>query len=173
MTNPPRQLGWTTGDGFHEMEFTKRVRKMSPTLTPTLRKTSLKAVKLDAMHDFADNWNSAINKLYGAPDAELYRLILAMGFRGTYSCTFRSEVTGVVNIYLKILVSVKPLTKVIAGIFGQSPDPFVLQAQHGTIRTAFFEIISYVNSLPLTLDETGQMDTDSLMAFVHTCTRTS
>ncbi len=37
--DPPRQLGWTTGDGFvGKWEFTKAGRKMSPILTPTLRR---------------------------------------------------------------------------------------------------------------------------------------
>ncbi len=64
-------------------------------LTPTLRKTSLKAVKLDAMRLQVDNWNSAIITLW-APDAELYRLILAMGFGAPIRAPFR-RVGGVVK----------------------------------------------------------------------------
>lgn len=174
MTNPPRQLGWTSNDGFvlGKWEFTKAGRKMSPIPDTNIAKNFAESceIRRDARLQ-VDNWNNAINKLYGADDAELYRLILAMGFGAPIRTRFGSEVGGVVNIYSEDSGFGKTtLTKVIAGIFGQSPDPFVLQAQHGTTVTAFFEIISYVNSLPLTLDETGQMDTDSLMAFVHTCT---
>lgn len=174
MTNPPRQLGWTQNDGFvlGKWEFTRAGRKMSPIPDTNIARNFAESceIRRDA-RDQLDKWNRAIDKLYGAEDAATYRLILAMGFGAPIRARFGSEVGGVVNIYSEDSGFGKTtLTKVIAGIFGQSPDPFVLQAQHGTTVTAFFEIISYVNSLPLTLDETGQMDTDSLMAFVHTCT---
>ena len=174
MTNPPRQLGWTANDGFvlGKWEFTKAGRKMSPIPDTNIARNFAESceVRRDANLQ-VDNWNKAISALYGANDAATYRLILAMGFGAPIRARFGSEVGGVVNIYSEDSGFGKTtLTKVIAGIFGQSPDPFVLQAQHGTTVTAFFEIISYVNSLPLALDETGQMDTESLMAFVHTCT---
>lgn len=174
MTNPPRQLGWTNNNGFvlGKWEFTRAGRKMSPIPDTNIARNFAESceIRRDARAQ-VDNWNKSLNALYGADDAATYRLILAMGFGAPIRAKFGSEVGGVVNIYSEDSGFGKTtLTKVIAGIFGQSPDPFVLQAQHGTTVTAFFEIISYVNSLPLTLDETGQMDTDSLMAFVHTCT---
>lgn len=174
MTKPPRQLGWTDNGSFvlGKWEFTKGGRKMSPIPDTNIARNFAESceVRRDA-HRQVDNWNKAIQALYGAEDASIYRLILAMGFGAPIRAKYGSEVGGVVNIYSEDSGFGKTtLTKVIAGIFGQSSDPFVLQAQHGTTVTAFFEIISYVNSIPLTLDETGQMDIDSLMAFVHTCT---
>lgn len=174
MTKPPRQLGWTDKGSFvlGKWEFTKGGRKMSPIPDTNIARNFAESCELrrDAFKQ-VDNWNRSLETLYGSDDAEVYRLILAMGFGAPVRAKYGSEVGGVVNIYSEDSGFGKTtLTKVIAGIFGQSADPFVLQAQHGTTVTAFFEIISYVNSIPLTLDETGQMDIDSLMAFVHTCT---
>ena len=174
MIRPPRQLGWTNSDSFvlGRWEFTKAGRKMSPIPDTNIARNFMEAceVRKDAKLN-VDNWNRAIQALYGADDAQLYRLILAMGFGAPIRAKYGAETGGVVNIYSEDSGFGKTtLTKVIAGIYGISPDPFVYQAQHGTTVTAFFEIISYVNSLPLTLDEIGQMDIESLMTFVHTCT---
>ncbi len=174
MTRPPRQLGWTENDNFvlGRWEFTKAGRKMSPVQDTTIARMFRESCEIRKDYrDHIEGWNNALVKLYGADDAKLYRLILACGFGAPIRCRFGAETGGVINIYSEDSGFGKStLTKVISGIYGQSPDPFFYQAKQGTTINAFFEIISYVNSLPMTLDETGQLDVEDLMLFVHTCT---
>lgn len=174
MLNPPKQMGWTDKGTFvlGRWELSHGGRKMTP--VPDTNIARMFKESCEPRRDFrleVDNWNNALQKLYGAGDAARYRLILACGFGASIRAKFGSEVGGVVNIYSEDSGFGKStLTKVIAGIFSLTPDPFFYQARQGTTINAFFEIISYVNSLPMTLDETGQLDVEDLMLFVHTCT---
>lgn len=174
MTNPPKQLGWTSKGTFvlGRWEYSKAGRKMSPIQDTNIARMFREACenRRDYMQHL-DAWNNALSKLYGADDGQLYRLILAAGFGSPLRCRYGSEVGGIINIYSEDSGFGKStLTKVISGIFAQSPDPFFYQARQGTTINAFFEIISYVNSLPMTLDETGQLEVEDLMLFIHTCT---
>lgn len=174
MLNPPKQLGWTPKGTFvlGKYEFAKGGKKMTPVPDTNIAKMFVQSC--EPRRDFRvqmENWNNALIKLYGAEDAQRYRLILASGFGAPIRARFGSEVGGVINIYSEDSGFGKStLTKVIGGIFGLTPDPFFYQARQGTTINAFFEIASYVNSLPMTLDETGQLDVEDLMLFVHTCT---
>lgn len=174
MLNPPKQLGWTDKGTFvlGRWELSSAGKKMTP--VPDTNIARMFKESCEPRRDFRleqDNWNKALTKLYGAEDASRYRLILASGFGASIRARFGSEVGGVVNIYSEDSGFGKStLTKVISGIFSSTPDPFFYQARQGTTVNAFFEIISYVNSLPMTLDETGQLDVEDLMLFVHTCT---
>lgn len=174
MLNPPKQLGWTDKGTFvlGRWEMSTAGKKMTP--VPDTNIARMFKESCEPRRDYRlelDNWNDALKALYGADDAARYRLILACGFGASIRAKFGSEVGGVVNIYSEDSGFGKStLTKVINGIFSSTPDPFFYQARQGTTVNAFFEIISYVNSLPMTLDETGQLDVEDLMLFVHTCT---
>lgn len=174
ITKPPKQLGWTEKGSFvlGRWEYTQAGRKMSPIQDTNIARMFREACETPKnAPELIDGWNDAIRKLYGAEDAGLYRLILAAGFGSPIRCKYGSEVGGIINIYSEDSGFGKStLTKVISGIFANSPDPFFYQARQGTTINAFFEIISYVNSLPMTLDETGQLEVEDLMLFIHTCT---
>lgn len=174
MTKPPKQLGWTENASFvlGRWEYTKAGRRMSPIQDSNIARMFREACEIRPNYnEYIDGWNDAIRMLYGAEDAGLYRLILAAGFGSPLRCRYGSEVGGIINIYSEDSGFGKStLTKVISGIYANTPDPFFYQAKQGTTINAFFEIISYVNSLPMTLDETGQLDVDDLMLFIHTCT---
>lgn len=174
MLNPPRQMGWTDKNTFilGKWEYTQAGKKMTPVPDTNIARIFKEACEPRGDYKLEqEGWCNALKKLYGADDAERYRLILAAGFGASIRARFGSETGGVINIYSEVSGFGKStLTKVISGIFGQTPDPFFYQARQGTTVNAFFEIISYVNSLPLTLDETGQLEVEDLMLFVHTCT---
>lgn len=174
MLNPPKQMGWTDKGTFvlGKWEYSRAGKKMTP--VPDTNIARMFKESCEPRRDFRtmqEGWNTALRKLYGANDAQRYRLILACGFGASIRSRFGSETGGVINIYSEDSGFGKStLTKVISGIFGLTPDPFFYQARQGTTVNAFFEIISYVNSLPMTLDETGQLEVEDLMLFVHTCT---
>lgn len=174
MTKPPKQMGWTDRASFvlGRWEYSRAGRKMSPVQDSNIARMFREACEIRSDYrDHVADWNRSLETLYGADDAALYRLILACGYGAPIRCKYGMESGGVINIYSEDSGFGKStLTKVISGIYGQTPDPFFYQARQGTTINAFFEIISYVNSLPMTLDETGQLDVEDLMLFVHTCT---
>ena len=173
MAIAPMQLGWTDRGSFvlgrHEVKAdASRVVPISSTNTAQRFANALNPHF--ATESELDQWNKCLQTLYGAADAGLYRLILAAGVGSVIRSRYGHEVGGLLNMYSEDSgLGKTTLSKVMASFYGD-PTPFVLQAKHGATNTAFFETISYVNSLPLILDETGQLDAYALMEFIHTST---
>lgn len=173
MNQAPKQLGWTDRGTFvlGRTEYTPAGPRLCPANESVIAGMFAKAC--DRVRDYDHRlpaWREIISGLYGAKDAGMYRLILASGFGTIIRSRYALEKGGIINLFSEDSGFGKTtLTKVVASIFGD-PEPFVLQAKHGATNIAFFETLSYLNSLPLVVDETGQMPVHDLMEFIHTCT---
>lgn len=173
MNQAPRQLGWTDRGSFvlGRTEYTPAGPRMCPANETVIATMFAKAC--DRVRDYDQRvqvWREVVHGLYGAEDAAMYRLILASGFGTVIRARYALEKGGIINLFSEDSGFGKTtLTKVVASIFGD-PEPFVLQAKHGATNVAFFETLSYLNSIPLVVDETGQMPVHDLMEFIHTCT---
>lgn len=173
MNQAPRQLGWTERGSFvlGRTEYTSAGPRMCPANDSVIAGMFAKAC--ERVRDYGNKinlWREVVSGLYGAPDAGLYRLILASGFGAVIRSRYALEKGGIINLFSEDSGFGKTtLTKVVAAIYG-NPEPFVLQAKHGATNVAFFETLSYLNSIPLVVDETGQMPVNELMEFIHTCT---
>lgn len=173
MNQAPKQLGWTERGSFvlGRTEYTPAGPRMCPANDSVIATMFAKAC--ERVTDYSHRlqmWREIISGLYGAKDAGMYRLILASGFGTILRSRYALEKGGIINLFSEDSGFGKTtLTKVVASIFGD-PEPFVLQAKHGATNVAFFETLSYLNSLPLVVDETGQMPVHDLMEFIHTCT---
>nr|DAT05429.1 MAG TPA: Replication protein B [Caudoviricetes sp.] len=173
MSQAPMQLGWTEQGTFvlGRCEYTKAGVRAAPVSSTVIAKTFDKAChrRTDA-EDKLEDWRKMLLGLYGGDDAGVYRLVLAAGFGSVLRSRFALEKGGVLNLFSEDSgVGKTTLTRVISAIYG-SPDSFVVQAKHGTTNVAFFETISYLNSLPMVNDEIGQLTAWEMMEFIHTCT---
>ena len=173
MTQAPQQLGWTDRGTFvlGRTEYTKSGPRPAPVSSTVIAKTFDAACKYrkDAPQ-LLEKWREVLVGLYGAEDAGMYRLVLAAGFGAAMRSRFALERGGVLNIFSEDSgVGKTTLTRALMSIYGD-PDSFVLQAKHGATNVAFFETISYLNSLPLVNDELGQLNAFEMMEFIHTCT---
>ena len=173
MNQAPKQLGWTDRGTFvlGRTEYTQAGPRMCPANESVIATMFAKACERVKDYDYRiQTWREIVSGLYGAKDAGIYRLILASGFGTVLRSRYALEKGGIINLFSEDSGFGKTtLTKVVASIFGD-PEPFVLQAKHGATNVAFFETLSYLNSLPLVVDETGQMPVHDLMEFIHTCT---
>lgn len=173
MNQAPKQLGWTDRGTFvlGRTEYTQAGPRMCPANESVIATMFAKACERVKDYDYRiQTWRETVSGLYGAKDAGIYRLILASGFGTVLRSRYALEKGGIINLFSEDSGFGKTtLTKVVASIFGD-PEPFVLQAKHGATNVAFFETLSYLNSLPLVVDETGQMPVHDLMEFIHTCT---
>lgn len=173
MNQAPKQLGWTDRGSFvlGRTEYTAAGPRMCPANESVIASMFARACERVRNYDQKiQAWREIVAGLYGAPDAGLYRLILASGFGAVIRSKYAIEKGGIINLFSEDSGFGKTtLTKVVASIYGD-PEPFVLQAKHGATNVAFFETLSYLNSLPLVVDETGQMPVHDLMEFIHTCT---
>lgn len=173
MNQAPKQLGWTDRGTFvlGRTEYTPAGPRMCPANESVIATMFAKACERVKDYDYrVQTWREIVSGLYGAKDAGIYRLILASGFGTVLRSRYALEKGGIINLFSEDSGFGKTtLTKVVASIFGD-PEPFVLQAKHGATNVAFFETLSYLNSLPLVVDETGQMPVHDLMEFIHTCT---
>lgn len=173
MTHAPQQLGWTERGTFvlGRTEYTKAGPRPAPVSGTVIAKTFDRACarRTDAEQKL-EQWREVLTGLYGAEDAGMYRIVLAAGFGAAMRSRFALERGGILNIFSEDSgVGKTTLTKVLMSIYGD-PDAFVLQAKHGATNVAFFETISYLNSLPLVNDELGQLNAFEMMEFIHTCT---
>lgn len=173
MNQAPKQLGWTERGSFvlGRTEYTPAGPRMCPANESVIATMFAKACERVRDYDHRIQlWRDIVSGLYGAEDAGIYRLILASGFGTIIRSRYALEKGGIINLFSEDSGFGKTtLTKVVASIYGD-PEPFVLQAKHGATNVAFFETLSYLNSLPLVVDETGQMPVHDLMEFIHTCT---
>lgn len=173
MSHAPKQLGWTATGNFviGRTEYTQAGPRLTPANDTVIAQKFAKACERVKDYDQkVQLWRDVVSSLYGAPDAAMYRLVLASGFGAVIRSRYALERGGIINLFSEESgVGKTTLTKVVASIYGD-PEPFVVQAKHGTTNIAFFEMLSYLNSIPMVIDETGQMNAYDLMEFIHTCT---
>lgn len=173
MSHAPKHLGWTSTGSFvlGRTEYTPAGPRMTPANDSVIAgKFAAACERVKDSEQRIQKWRDLVSSLYGAHDAGMYRLVLASGFGSVLRSRYALEKGGIINLFSEASgVGKTTLTKVVASIFGD-PEPFVVQAKHGTTNIAFFEMLSYLNSLPMIIDETGQMNAYDLMEFIHTCT---
>lgn len=172
----PMQLGWTPSDSFvlGRFEYSKAGVKPAPIPSTNLAQKYARACEPQISKEPLDvrlaGWNNVIRMLYGASDAGMYRLVLATGIGAPVRSHCSLERGGILNLYSEQSGFGKStLTKAVLRMYAD-PDAFFFQANSGITQNALSDTLSYVNSIPVVLDEAGKFDPKTLMDVVHLST---
>jgi hypothetical protein len=179
----PQQLGWTKRDTFvlgpreygetgHEPAPVAASEKASlfadatPVTLPQLGSTE------EALN--IEEWATTLGELYGAPEAKIHRMMLAMAIGAPIRSRHGNEKGGMVNLFTEGSGTGK--TTLIMNSLGYFVDAEDLSVygKAGATFYAFFQLVAYANSIPLLYDEIGQLcrpqTADVLMEIIHQTT---
>lgn len=172
----PMQLGWTPNGEFvlGRLSYSKSGIKPAPIPSTNLAQKFARACEPQISKEPIDRrvagWNNVIRDLYGSEDAGMYRLVLASGIGAPVRALCSIERGGIMNLYSEQSGFGKStLTKAILRMYA-NPDDFFYQANSGITANALSDTLSYVNSIPLVLDEAGKFHVRDLMDIVHLTT---
>lgn len=179
----PQQLGWTKRDTFvlgpreygetgHEpapvaaSEKAQLFAASTPATLPQLGSAE------EAAH--IDEWSATLQELYGAPEAKIHRMMLAMAIGAPIRSRHGNEKGGMVNLFTEGSGTGK--TTLIMNSLGYFVDAedLAVYGKAGATFYAFFQLVAYANSIPLLYDEIGQLcrqqTADILMEIIHQTT---
>lgn len=178
----PEQFGWTRQGSFvlGTHEFSKSGIRECPMADSNVAKAFAYTIP-DYVGDDdphaeqarIDAWNAVMTKMYGSPDAQIHRLILAAGIGAPARSRHSIERGGLINLFTERSGAGK--TTLIMNSLGYYMDAEDIKAtgKDGATQTAFYRMLSYANSMPLLFDEIGQIYTktpDEVMKMLHNIT---